>query len=98
MVVVFRAVRAASALVRHADERWRNLFKRQDIFDGAGPDRRMRHPEVLGRRLVLGDDDAALFVDRLHAIGRVAVGAGQHDPDGTVPEYVGRRRKERVRR
>ena len=52
----------------------------------------MRHPLVLGRR-VLGEGDAALALDRFQAKGAVRGRAGQNHADGLVPPVFRQRRK-----
>jgi len=41
---------------------------------------------MLGRRLILGDDDAAVAFDRLHTIRAVPPVTSQHDPDRASAE------------
>ena len=50
----------------------------------------------LGSDWLLGDDDAAARLDRLHAVGGGEAAAGQHDPVRARPEHLGRGCEQRI--
>jgi len=71
-------------------------LERQHVIDRARPHRRGWHARILGSDWLLGDDDAAARLDRLHAVGGVEAAAGQHDADRARPEHLGRGSEQRT--
>ena len=67
------------------------LRGRQDHVDAAALDGALRHAGVLGRRLILGEHDAAAGLDLLDADRAVRSGPRQDHPDGAGPTVFGQR-------
>ena len=80
------------------DELGRHLGRRQHVVHQAGGDGAARHAVVLGGFGVLRHDHAALALDRPHAQGAVAAGAGEHDADGPLVLVLGQGAEEEVDR
>jgi uncharacterized protein len=82
--------------LRDRDQGGDDGLERQHVIDRARPHRRGRHARILGSDWLLGDDDAAARLDRLHAVGGGEAAAGQHAPDRARPEHLGRGCEQRI--
>jgi hypothetical protein len=75
-----------------------DLFRRHHEVDAVRLHRRLGHPRVLRRGVVLREGHAACRVDRADAVRAVRAGAGQHDADRRVALVLGDRGEQHVDR
>ena len=74
--------RAVGCLPAVFQDGLRDEGRRRDEVDGAGLHRVSRHIRVSGVVGLLGDDEAALVLDRLQSETAVGARAREDDPDG----------------
>src|SRR5262249_10231035 len=79
-------------------QRWSDLIQGEHEIDLARLNGRAWHSEEFGRGLVLGNDSAAHFLDRLYAARPVSPCTRQDDGDGPILEGWRNGMKDEIRR